>query len=76
MCCDIKPAVEHEDVTHGDGRVLSALLLHTGVKENVPAAALTVLVDDEADLSGFQLWKGPARGREGESRLSHSGDDG
>lgn len=48
--------------THSDGRVLSALLLHIGVEENVPATAFTVLVDDEADLSGLQLWEGPARG--------------
>lgn len=62
-------------MTHSNGRVLSALLLHTGVEKNVPTAALTVLVDDEADLSGFQLWEGPAKGREGESRRSDSGDD-
>lgn len=61
--------------THSNGRVLSALLLHTGVEENVPTTALTVLVHDEADLSRFQLWEGPARGKEGERRLSVSGDD-
>lgn len=48
-------------MTHNDGSFLRAPLLGTGVKEDISAAPLTVLVDDEPDLAGLQLGDRPAR---------------
>lgn len=46
--------------THRDGGVFCASLSGVRVEEDIPAAPLAVLVDDEADLAGLQLRRGPA----------------
>lgn len=51
-------------MTHADRGFLRAPLLGIGVEEDISAAPLTVLVDDQPDLTGLQLGDRPA-GREG-----------
>ncbi len=41
--------------THRDRGIFRASLSGVRVEEDVPAAPLTVLVDDETDLAGLQL---------------------
>lgn len=47
-------------VTHWDGCFLRAPLHCVGVEEDISAAPLAVLVDDQSDLTGLQLGDWPA----------------
>ncbi len=59
--------------THRDRGIFRASLSGVRVEEDVPAAPLTVLVDDETDLAGLQLrWRPAERQRHEHEHHKHT----